>query len=426
MALRILHVLSQRPGRTGSGVTLDAIVRLAAAAGWEQSALVGVPAAETAPAIGGLPADAVHRVTFAPADGSAPPDLPFAVPGMSDVMPYPSSIWSALTADQLDLYRAAWRRRLQEVLAAERPDLIQTNHVWLLSALLKDLAPAVPVVATCHATGLRQMALCPRLADEVIAGCRRLDRFAVLHRDHRDVLAARLGIDPGRIVLVGAGFRDELFGGPAAVADLRRDQLLYVGKSSRAKGLPWLLDAVAALAAVRPGLRLHVAGGGAGLEAELLHARMDALAPLVVRHGPLDQARLADLMRRCAVLVLPSFYEGVPLVLAEAAACGCRLVATALPGVVSELAPHLGPRLTLVDPPRLLGIDEPRPEDLPAFTARLTAALDQALALPPEEAPASVLLASLSWQAVFSRLEAVWTDLLRTGALKEEPDSMDP
>ena len=132
LALRILHVLSQRPGRTGSGVTLDAVVRLAAAAGWQQSALVGVPADEAAPDVGGLPPGAVHRVTFAPAHGPAAPDLPFAVPGMSDVMPYPSAVWSTLTTQQLDLYRAAWRRRLREVLAAERPDLIQTNHVWLV------------------------------------------------------------------------------------------------------------------------------------------------------------------------------------------------------------------------------------------------------------------------------------------------------
>lgn len=412
MAPRILHVLSQRPGRTGSGVTLDAIVGRAAQAGWEQAALVGVPAAETDPAVGGLPADAVHRVTFTPDEGPAPPDLPFAVPGMSDVMPYPSSVWSTLTVEQRDLYRAVWRRRLAEVLGRVRPHLIQSNHVWLVSALLKDVAPDLPVVATCHATGLRQMELCPQLAPEVIAGCRRLDRFAVLHREHRGLLATRLGIEPGRIALVGAGYRDELFGGPAAPADARRDQLLYVGKSSRAKGVPWLLDAVTALAPVRPGLRLHVAGGGAGPEAECLHARMDALAPVVVRHGPLDQARLADLMRRCAVLVLPSFYEGVPLVLAEAAACGCRLVATALPGVVSELAPHFGPRLTLVDLPRLLGVDEPVAEDLPAFTVRLAAALDRALVQPPAEAPPPAQLSPLAWPAVFRRLESLWIGLL--------------
>ena len=56
-------------------------------------------------------------------------------------------------------------------------------------------------------------------------------------------------------------------------------------------------------------------------------------------------------MRRSTVCVLPSFYEGLPLVLVEALACGCRLVATDLPGVVDELAPRIGAALELVELP---------------------------------------------------------------------------
>ncbi len=421
MPCKVLHVLSQRPGRTGSGVTLDAIVRLAGRAGWDQAALVGVPADETRPAVGDLPAAAVGRVAFAPetaAPGPAP-DLDFPVPGMSDVMPYPSSVWSALTPDQLARYRETWRRRLGEALDRHAPDLVQTNHVWLVSSLLKDLAPDLPVVAACHATGLRQLALCPHLADEVIDGCRRIDRFAVLREDHRADLAARLGVDPVRIGLVGVGFREDVFAGPPAPAAERRGRILFVGKSSRAKGVPWLLDAFAALAAERPDLTLHVAGGGAGTEADALHARMDALAPRVVRHGPLDQQRLAALMRRCAVMVLPSLYEGVPLVLAEAAACGCRLVATALPGIVAELAPRLGPRLALVPPPRLQNVDEPVPADLPGFTAALGDALAATVARPPLGAPAPAELAPLAWTAVFTRLEALWREALGDAPAKD-------
>ena len=40
--MKVLHLLSQRPLRTGSGVTLDATVRLAQQAGWEQQVVVGV------------------------------------------------------------------------------------------------------------------------------------------------------------------------------------------------------------------------------------------------------------------------------------------------------------------------------------------------------------------------------------------------
>ena len=43
---RVLHVLSQRPSLTGSGVTLDGVVRHAAAAGSEQRVVCGVPASD--------------------------------------------------------------------------------------------------------------------------------------------------------------------------------------------------------------------------------------------------------------------------------------------------------------------------------------------------------------------------------------------
>ncbi|MDZ7663922.1 MAG: glycosyltransferase [Desulfotignum sp.] len=46
-----------------------------------------------------------------------------------------------------------------------------------------------------------------------------------------------------------------------------------------------------------------------------------------IYHGPLSHDDLGDLLRHAHVFVLPSFYEGLPLVLMEALACGCRLVA---------------------------------------------------------------------------------------------------
>ena len=104
--MRVLHLLSQRPGRTGSGITLDALVRQAAAAGWEQQVVVGTPEDDPTPDVGGLTPAAIHPLRF----GSE--SLPFALPGMSDVMPYPSSRWCDLSEAQLDAYRRAWRAHL--------------------------------------------------------------------------------------------------------------------------------------------------------------------------------------------------------------------------------------------------------------------------------------------------------------------------
>jgi len=411
MKRRVLHVLSQRPGFTGSGITVAALAREAARHGWAQRVVAGIPATDPPPVLAGLAPEHIRPLRF----GSG--ELNFAVPGMSDVMPYPSSRFADLSADQLDRYRRAWRRHLAGVVGEFRPAVIHAHHVWLVSALLKDAAPDVPVVTHCHATGLRQMCLCPHLADEVRRGCARNDAFVVLHDDHARELQAVLGVPPERIRVVGAGYRADIF---AHRSDVPRipDSIVYIGKFSRAKGLPWLLDAVEQLAQRRPGLSLHVAGGGAGVEAEALRDRMAAMTPRVRRHGQLSQERLAGLLRQCAVAVLPSFYEGLPLVLVEALACGCRVVATRLPGVARNVAPQAGPAMRLVDLPRLCGADEPLAADLPRFVNDLATALEGALAdaasLGPSHLPPAAL-APFTWPAVFERVAAVWQTVTGPG-----------
>ena len=406
--MRILHLLSQRPSLTGSGITLDALVRHAGVAGFNQFVVVGVPADDPTPPIGELTSECVYPLRF-----DSPP-LDFPVPGMSDVMPYPSTRFSRLNHTQVDAYRRAWTEHLRQILDDFQPDLIHSHHVWLMSALLKDVAPEIPVVTHCHATGLRQMELCPHLANDVCAGCSRNDAFIALHAGHAKQLEVGLGIDPARIHVVGAGYREDLFHCRGRHTK-RNPALLYIGKYSAAKGVPWLLDAFERVLTRDSAIRLHVAGGGAGEEADALRSRMDRMAPAVVQHGQLAQPELADLARNCTVCVLPSFYEGLPLVLVEALACGCRLVATDLPGIMEELAPRLGDALTTVELPRLETVDRPHPDDVPAFVDRLEETLESALSVPALGDPMDSMpeaLAHFTWARVFDRVEVVWRSLV--------------
>ena len=401
--MRILHLLSQRPSLTGSGVTLDAMVRNAAGAGYEQRVVVGVPDDDPAPTVGGIDPSQILPLRF------GTPPLDFAIPGMSDVMPYRSTRFSDLNAPQIAAYRAAWADHLQPIIDEFKPQVIHSHHLWLMSALLKDIAPEIPIVTHCHATGLRQMELCPHLAEDVRKGCSRNEAFAVLHGGHAEQLRSGLGVDSVRIHTVGAGYRDDLFY-PGSGGRVPEPALLYVGKYSSAKGLPWLLDSFSRIHSRNPSLLLHVAGGGAGAEADALRTRMDGM-PSVLRHGQLAQPELAKLARRCTVCVLPSFYEGLPLVLVEALACGCRLVATALPGISEELAPRLGSALTTLPPPRLVTVDQPHPDDLPVFVDRLQTTLESALEAPPLGDPGVAMpgaLAHFTWGAVFGRVETIW------------------
>jgi glycosyltransferase involved in cell wall biosynthesis len=406
MAKRVLHVLAQRPARTGSGVTLEALVREAGRAGWQQWVCVGTPLDDPQPIVSDLGADRVRPLRFGEGE------LPFALPGMSDVMPYPSSRFSALDDEQVRRYLDAWRAHLRAAIDAAEPQVIHCHHLWLVSSLLAELAPPIPVVAHCHATGLRQRALAPALAPLADRGNAKHPGFAVLHGDHARLLVDELGVDAAKVRVVGAGYRQDVFFGDGATPR-RPHRVLYVGKRSAAKGVPELLDAFSALRRERPEAELHIVGGGAGEESETIDARIAKL-PGVVLHGLVSQPRLVELMRSAAVCVLPSYYEGVPLVLVEAFACGCRLVATALPGVVEQLAPPLGDALELVSLPSMAGIDHPDPASLEPFVAALSAALTRALDAPPLGDPAETrpeALAACSWSAVFQRVEALWSEL---------------
>ncbi len=368
-------------------------MRLADAAGHEQRVVCGVPAEDPSPAVGGLPSDRIHPLVF---EAGA---LDFPIPGMSDVMPYRSSVWSTLSEATIATYAEVFAAHISGVVRDVRPDVIHSHHVWIMSSLLKTIAPTVPVVTHCHATGLRQLRLAAQHAERVRAGVVRNDRFLVLHSGHEAQLVDELGVATDRVDVIGAGFRESIFHTDGRTAG--SGDLVYAGKYSHAKGLPELLDAL------DPSVTLHVAGTGSGPEADALAARMAAM-PNVVLHGMLDQTRLAALMRRCDVFVLPSYYEGLPLVLVEALACGCRLICTRLEGVEQQLAPALGEYLDLVDLPRLIGPDRPLPEDLPAYVDRLRTAIRGALARPALTTAPDAALEPFTWAAVFQRVEAIW------------------
>ena len=110
------------------------------------------------------------------------------------------------------------------------------------------------------------------------------------------------------------------------------------------------------------------------------------------------------------MFVLPSFFEGLPLVTVEALASGCRAVVTSLPGVKPWLDACLPDApVSFVEPPRIEGVDVPVPEDLPAFEQRLSEALReqlQAAAAQPLEGTGFDATA-VSWDSLAARMAAL-------------------
>ena len=404
--MRILTISAQKPDSTGSGVYLASLARALSDEGHDIGVIAGVSAAD---ACSLECASYVRLVRF---DSE---ELPFHVFGMSDEMPYPSSRYRDMTTDQLARFEAAFRGALDEAMAEFRPDAVLCHHLYLVTAIVREQTD-LPVFAVCHSTDIRQMRSHGLERERIVSAIRSLDG---VHEEQAGEIIACYGVDPRKVTVVGTGFDDAVFSRgekPArermASGDALRDRnavearepvnLVYVGKISRKKGVGSLLDAIALLRDESVAVRCTCVGGhGEAGEYDELAARAASLGGAVEFAGRLPQEELVRVYRAADVFVLPSFYEGLPLVVVEALACGCRVAVSDLPGVRPWLAARVPyAPVAFIDLPRMIGVDEPDPADLPAFAERVKAGILEAASLPP----CTLDLSALSWRGLARRV----------------------
>lgn len=428
--MRILHILSQRPGRSGSGVFLSALVREAARRGFQQHVIVAGPPGTSAAELPPLAPEQVSPILFPAADA------PFSVPGNSDVMPYPTTVFSRMTELQIQQYLAVSRRVMEAVRATFRPQIVHAHHLWLMTALAREVFNDLPMVATSHNAELRQMIKAPHLASRVLPGVRAIDKICVLTQQSITDTVEGFGVNPDRIVITGAGFQDDLFRvspepRSTILADLRQrfgvalpdDEskrlVTFIGRLSTPKGIPFLLEAAASLEREALPFQIALVGAsGSGADGKKMDELVAAAGPVVLHLGAKPPEVVAKLLQVSDVFVLPSLFEGLPLTMLEALACGCPAIVTALPTVQSWVPEqwHQAGFVELVPPLATTRADEPVSADVPRFVGDIAAALKRHLARSNTLRRRRALEAKLfphSWSEVFKRYEQVYKDLLR-------------
>ncbi|NPD32642.1 glycosyltransferase family 4 protein [Eggerthellaceae bacterium zg-997] len=410
--VRVLCVSAQKPDSTGSGVYLARTVDALAALGCEVAVVAGVDSRDR-----NRLGHKLYPVRF------NSDELLFDVVGMSDTMPYPSTRYRDLTPAMLEAFYGAFERTLRTAVDEFDPDLVICHHLYLVTALATRMGLNRPVVGVCHNTCLRQLSMHDLERDRVAEGVRALDRICALHGEQRLAIAQRFDLPVARIEVVGTGFDSRVFRQDRRVPR-KQGRVVYVGKIARKKGVMSLLHS---LQKTKVGISELVLVGGSGSVAERIEARALAEScPFPVTFtGPLPPAKVAQAYRGSAVFVLPSFYEGLPLVMLEALACGCHVVCTDLPGVRPWLNAALGVEAParFVPAPAMAEVDEPCEDALPLFEDGLREALRLSLRDAREPFP-RLDLSMLTWEGVAMRLLGPFADQViavararRTGTL---------
>ncbi len=229
-----------------------------------------------------------------------------------------------------DLLRA--RKVMREFLAESAPDVVHLHDVSMLAVFVRELAPARPAfVATVHTVLTRHAPEFVSIARRMIleSGAVTGVSSAVAHDVASFVPEAR-----DRLSIVSNGITvPEL----EDRAPLDPPIVLCVGRLAPEKGFDQAIAAFALLAAQHPTAVLEIAGVGE-LWSELHDAVRATQLPERIRLlGPVPRADVWSRMRDASVILMPSLYEGLPLVAIEAAFARRPVVASRDAGGLSDV-----------------------------------------------------------------------------------------
>jgi colanic acid/amylovoran biosynthesis glycosyltransferase len=147
------------------------------------------------------------------------------------------------------------------------------------------------------------------------------------------VMAESEPIDWPKLHIVHMGVDVDRFQ-PKSVADPHdRLRVLFVGRLVAEKGVPLLLDAATMLRDRGVDFELEIVGAGPLEPALRLGISRRGLADVVSLSGPIGQDDLPARYAWADVFCLPSFAEGLPVVLMEAMMCELPVVTTAIAAI---------------------------------------------------------------------------------------------
>ena len=398
--MRILSITAQKPHSTGSGTYLTELVRAWDRAGHSQAVVCGIYPDDNVSFPDGVSCYPVFFTDTQAAKSASAEDLfapcktrkaagvdalPFPIVGMSDIMPYTSTRYRDLTPGMISRFEEYFVDAVSRAVEDLDPDLIVCHHLFLLTSIVRKHFPDRKIYGLSHGSDLRQMVNAPAVADIARPEIARLDRIMALNGHQRSRIRELFGVSSDLISVIGSGYNDALFN-----ADIRatREEIIsiseeqpvpvmisYAGKISYSKGIPEFLNALRALDADPDVPRFEAVLAG-GCPDDTLRKSLEDLPPCITWLGQISQDHLADIFRYSDIFVLPSYYEGLPLVLIEAMASGAVPVSTDLPGVrpwIEENVP--GQNVRFVPMPEMESIDTPTEAGKAEFTRRLTETL---------------------------------------------------
>ncbi len=371
--MNILHITTQKPNSTGSGVYMCGMINGFKKLGYNQAVIAGI--------------DKEDNTTF-DKDISYYPvkyntdKLDFDVVGMSDIMPYKSTKYRDLNTDMVNKLKNAFEHNIKKAIDEFKPDLIICHHLYLLTAFIREIVKDIKVVGICHGTCLRQLNSHDLEKEYIIDNIKKLDLVYALHKEQRKEIIDLFDIEESKVLVLGSGYDEKMFYTDTNRLENDIINITYAGKVCRAKGLESFIKSLKYLNLDKNKLKINIVGDGNDKEEYQEIFKLATKSNYNINFlGKIEQKKLSSLFRKSHIFVLPSFYEGLPLVVIEALASGCNVVTTDILGVKDWIGKDINESLKIqyINLPRMKSIGVPFKEDLESFEKDISNSIDNTI-----------------------------------------------
>jgi alpha-maltose-1-phosphate synthase len=321
---------------------------------------------------------------------------------------------------------------LEMAAACAGADLVH-SHTWYanLAGHTAKLLHGVPHVVTAHSLeplrpwkaeqlggGYALSSWCERVAIESADAV-----VAVSAGMRADVLRAYPDVDPDRVAVIHNGIDTDEYRYDERTdvverlgLDPARPSVVFVGRITRQKGLPYLLRAARSLP---PEVQLVLLAGAPDtpeIEAEVRglidELRAERAGAVLWEPEMLPRPEVVQVLSHASVFVCPSIYEPMGIVNLEAMACSTPVVATATGGIPEVVVDGSTGLLVPMEP----GADG-APADPERFVSDLATAIESVLSDPRRAAAMGeegrrLAVEQFSWSSIAERTSQLYDDLI--------------
>lgn len=367
--MKILHLISQYPSKTGSGIYLTEVYKNFKSMNYIQKVVCA------------MNSDDVIDVNFNDVEiiKFKSDELPFPVVGMSDVMPYESFLFSDLVGEKLEKYIEVFRNKIIKTVKEFNPDIIFTNHLYIMTSIVASLNLNCKIFAFCHGTDLRQLYKNDVHKELICNNIPKLDGIFCLSEKQKGEIVEVFNFNKDKVYVIGGGYDLEFYYDDKEKIYDRNSKikLIYAGKFSRAKGVIYLLKAFEKIKD-KYNVELILAGNGTGEECKEIIEFSKKLSDKVKLYGYMSKKEISNLFRDCDIFVMPSFYEGLSLVTIEAIACGLKVVMNELENFIDFVGEDIvkSKNIEFVKMPKLFDTDKVADSEVDDYIQRLSIGLE--------------------------------------------------